>query len=331
MTLFQQFALMATVVLGFTMVAVGSWVSSRISDGVLRSGAGAAALYMTSFLEPNVQSLAERDELSADEQARLDKISDDLALRRHVASIKIWRPDGTIVYSNQKSLVGKKFQIGAIQPALRGKISSAMADLHEDDSEFERRLSIPLYEVFAPLYKSGSGEVIAVGEFYENATDLLGEMTMATRNAWLVVAGSALVMLSALFAIVYRGSTTIERQRALLRERLREQTRLRQNHSALEARMRTALSETARIDEQVQRRLGVELHDGPVQLVSFVLLRLDEMKSALAGVRGSADTIEEVRASASRALKEIRSIASGLLLPGIDDATNPLEAVREDH
>jgi signal transduction histidine kinase len=328
LSLFQQFALMASIVLSFTMITVGSWVSSRIADGVLHSGAGAAALYMTNFLEPNVQSLAALGGLTSEEIARLDKLSEDLALRRHVASIKIWRPDGTIVYSSRKSLMGQRFQTSAIQPALRGKISSAMADLDEDDSEFERRLSIPLYEVFAPLYKSGTGEVIAVGEFYENATDLLGETTVATRDAWLMVALSAFVMLGTLFAIVHRGSTTIERQRALLRERLREQTWLRHRHSTLEAKMRTALSETARIDEQVQRRLGVELHDGPVQLVSFVLLRIDEMRSALTGAHGSSETIEAVRASASQALKDIRSIASGLILPGFHDATEPLGIVR---
>jgi signal transduction histidine kinase len=135
-------------------------------------------------------------------------------------------------------------------------------------------------------------------------------------------------MLGALFAIVYRGSTTIERQRALLKERLREQTWLRHSHSTLEARMRTALSETARIDEQVQRRLGVELHDGPVQLVSFVLLRLDEMRSAPTDPHGSSETLEDIRASASQALKDIRSIASGLILPGVDDASDPHEVVR---
>jgi signal transduction histidine kinase len=135
-------------------------------------------------------------------------------------------------------------------------------------------------------------------------------------------------MLGALFAIVYRGSTTIERQKTLLRERLREQARLRHSHSRIEARMRSALSETARIDEQIQRRLGVELHDGPIQLVSFILLRLDETRGTFAEAHGSSETFEAIRASASQALKDIRSIASGLILPGADDATDPLEVVQ---
>jgi signal transduction histidine kinase len=328
MTLFQQFALAASVVLCFAMIAVGAWMSARIADGVLRAGAGASALYMSSFFEPHIQSLARDGKLTAGDLESLAKVSSDLAARRQVASIKIWRPDGTIIYSTQSKLIGHTFSTTAVEPALRGEIRAAMASLDEEDSEFERNLAIPLYEVIVPLYKSGTGEIIAVGEFYGNAGDLVGEMSAAARSSWLVVAVSALVMLGGLSFIVYRGSGTIERQRELLKERLREQTSLRLAHSALEEKMRNALGKTARIDEQAQRRLGAELHDGPVQLVSFVLLRLDEVRESLVGAKAPTEVVDEVRRSASQALKDIRSIAGGLLLPELDDESNALEAVR---
>jgi len=329
MTLFQQFTLAASFVLCFTMIAVGAWMSSRIADGVLRAGAGAATLYMANVIEPHIQSLADGGRLTAAELESLVKVSNDLAARRQVASIKIWRHDGTIIFSTQSQLIGQRFSNSAIEPALRGEIRAAMADLDDDDSEFERNLSIPLYEVVAPLYRSGTGEIIAVGEFYGNASDLVAEMAAATRNSWLVVAISALGMLGGLFLIVFRGSVTIERQKELLKERLREQTNLRVAHSALEERMRDAMGKTARIDEQAQRRLGAELHDGPVQLVSFVLLRIDEMRDALLSANAPVETVDVIRNSAWQALKDIRSIAGGLLLPELDDGTNPLEVIRK--
>jgi signal transduction histidine kinase len=326
-TLFQQFVIYAFVVLGLTMVAVGTWMSARIEDGVLRSNAGAAAMYMASFVEPHIQSISDGGPLSFDDLVNLDKIGGDFALRRQVMSIKIWKPDGTILFSSRKDLIGRKFNNLAIQPSLKGDISVGIANLDEEDSEFERTLAIPLYEIFAPLYKNGTGKVIAVAEFYESADDLVDE-TATVRNSWLIVGGASLGMFVALFAIVYRGSAKIEQQRSLLQRKLREQASLRRTNSQLEKKMRDALRESARIDDLIQRRLGVELHDGPAQLVSLVLLRLDEISDASEGTSASADIVDNLRGVAAEALKDIRSISNGLFLPSVD-RTNSLVEVLE--
>ena len=133
-TLLQQYVLSMFIVLGLAVIAVGAWMSARIEDGVLRGSAGAAALYMASFVEPHVQSIDDNGVLSSDDLANLAKISSDFALRRRIASIKIWRPDTTILYSTRKDLIGKKFSNVAIQPSLNGEIRVRTADLDEDDS-----------------------------------------------------------------------------------------------------------------------------------------------------------------------------------------------------
>jgi signal transduction histidine kinase len=332
-TLLQQFVISTVVVLGLTMVAVGTWMSAHLEDGALRSGAGAAALYMSSFIEPHIQSIDDGGMLSSDDLANLYKISSDLSLRRHVKSIKIWRPDGTILFSNRQTLIGRKFSSVAIQPSLDGDIRVAMANLNEDDSEFERTLAIPLYEIFAPLYRNGTGKIIAVAEFYRDADELL-DNTTTVRNSWLIVGVSSLGMFLALFAIVYRGSAKIEQQRSLLKRRFREQANLRRANSELERRMRDALTETARIDDLIQRRLGAELHDGPAQLVAFVLLRLDEIGTVSGETLTSAGVIEDLRRVASDALKNIRMISNDLFLPsadGTNDLVEVLKAVTRNH
>jgi signal transduction histidine kinase len=325
-TLFQQFVIYTFVILGLTMVAVGTWMSARIADGVLRSNAGAAALYMASFIEPHIQSINDGGPLSSDDLVNLDKVGGDFAMRRHVMSIKIWQPDGTILFSNRKDLIGRKFNNLAIQPSLKGDISVVIATLDEDDSEFERTLAVPLYEIFAPLYQNGTGKVIAVAEFYQSADDLV-DGTATVRNSWFIVGGSSLGMFIALFAIVYRGSAKIEQQRSLLKRKLREQASLRRTNSQLEKKMRDALRESARIDDLIQRRLGVELHDGPAQLVSLVLLRLDEISNASEGTSASADIVDNLREVAAEALKDIRSISNGLFLPSVDGTNNLVEVL----
>jgi signal transduction histidine kinase len=326
-TLFQQFVIYASVILGLTMIPVGTWMSARIEDGIFRSSAGAAALYMASFVEPHIQSINGGGPLSSDDLANLDKITDVFAQRHHVMSIKIWRPDGTIMFSSQKDLIGRKFSNVEFQPSLKGEIKAGMAILDEDDGHFERTLAVPLYEIFAPLYQIGTGKIIAVAEFYENADDVVDERASTVRTSWLIVGGSSLVMLVALFTIVYRGSAQIEQQRSLLKRKLREQASLRRTNSQLEKKMRDALTESARIDDLIQRRLGVELHDGPAQLVALVLLRLDETRNASKGTSASGAIVDDLRRVASEALKDIRSIANGLFLPSVDDTNNPVEVV----
>jgi signal transduction histidine kinase len=325
-TLFQQFVIYAFVILGLTMIAVGTWMSARIADGALRSNAAAAALYMGSFVEPHIQSIDDGGPLSSDDLVNLDKISGEFVLRRRVMSIKIWQLDGTILFSSRKDLIGRKFSNLAIQPSLKGDISVGIATLDDDDSEFERRLAVPLYEIFAPLYKNGTGKIIAVAEFYQSADELVDETT-TVRNSWLIVGGASLGMFIALFAIVYRGSAKIDQQRSLLKRKLREQAILRRTNSQLEKNMRDALTESARIDDLIQRRLGVELHDGPAQLVSLVLLRLDEIKNASEGTSASADIVDNLRGVAADALKDIRSISNGLFLPSVDGTNNLVEVL----
>lgn len=313
------------------MVALGSWISKRIAGGVLERSAEVGALYMQSILEPHVQSLANGGQLLPAEISTLDAITNNFALRQHVLSIKVWLPDGTIAYSSQKELIGRKFVANEIVPALRGEINGYLSELDDDENVFERTLSVPLYEIYAPIYRSGTGEIIAVGEFYENAERLSNELFKAAVDNWFVVGGSAIAMLLSLFALVYRGSALITRQRTTLKLRLRQQHRLHRTNERLQANVQEALRETARIDHRIQRRLGAELHDGPAQLMTFVLLRLDEIEEGLNAkpdARAAAQhVLELVRRATAEALADLRSISTGLFLPFVDGNGNLLETV----
>jgi signal transduction histidine kinase len=332
LTLFQQFAIAATVVLGFTMIAVGTWISARIVDGVLRSSSESAALYLEGFLEPHIQPLQFGGSLPPESIAKLEEISANLALRRHVLSIKIWLPDGTIAYSSQKDLIGKKFDPKKIRPVFLGETKGDFADNDDEENDFERKLGLPLYEIYAPLHKSGTDQIIAVGEFYENAERLHKEIFAAAVHDWGVIGASAIGMLLVLFAIVHRGSVTIDQQKRALKLRLREQSRLHHINDLLKDKMQKAMRETTRIDGAIQKRIGAQLHDGPAQLMSFVLLRLGEIGTALKAPRdareNSSNLIEEIRGAASDALTDLRSISSGLLLPHIEDKEDIVGVLR---
>jgi signal transduction histidine kinase len=319
----------SSVVLTLSVAAVGGWVGARISDGVLRGTSGAVALYLTNFVEPHIQSIDTDGSPTLEDASRLDAVSELLKSKGRVVSIKIWRPDGTIVYSTQKKLIGKQFPTADILPSLNGTIRAGMADFDDDDSEFERSLSMPLYEIFLPLYKSETEKIIAVAEIYEDARALLRDQAYAVGGAWLVVGSAGLCTLLVLFAIVHRGSLTIRRQRAAIKRRFRDQLRLHRKNDELQSRVREALRKSAQVDDLVQTRIAADLHDGPAQLMSHVLLRLDEVEGHLRDSPSPARAVvQELRGDAKNALMELRAISAGLFLPDIGD-TGDAEKVVE--
>mgnify|MGYP001396359393 CR=1 FL=1 len=276
-SLARQFATSATLVLLPAMLTIGWWVSSRIQEAVTHGAATSAALYMENFVEPLVQELAKGDVISEVNQQKLARLLTDTSLGQKVISFKIWTMGNIIVASNRPELIGKSFEPSpSLRESWKGKFKAEFDHLVDQENEFERKLGVPLLELYIPLRARGGEKVIAVGEFYEKAYELSDELRHAKFNSWLVVAGVTLAMLSALFGIVWRGSQTIEDQRRTLEERVKELTRLLQENGQLRARARRASARASESNEVFLRRLGADLHDGPAQLISLALLRLDE-------------------------------------------------------
>ena len=109
-----------------------------------------------------------------------------------------------------------------------------------------------------------------------------------------------------------------------------ELTRLLDENRRLRAHAHSASARASENNEGYLRRLGADLHDGPGQLISLALLRLDDDHShgAPPGTPGEAGQPGAivlpggdnfcVRAVLIDALKEIRYLAAGLAVPEID-------------
>ncbi|WP_223416281.1 MULTISPECIES: sensor histidine kinase [unclassified Pseudomonas] len=326
-----QFVIAAAVILGLTMFFVGKLVSERIENAAVNSAAEAGAQYMDTFLEPYVQELSRDNNLSAASIQSLDLLTQSRALKQHIVSIKIWRADGTVVYSTNKAITNHKFPMDEITEALKGKVVTDLEELNQDENEFERMLNMPLYEIYAPLRDSNSRKVIAVGEFYEKADSLKREINRVRLQVWVVVGAATLAMLTLLFFIVRRGDKIIQRQQIALRLRLLEQTRLHISNAELQRKMATATQEFSRVNELTLRRIGADLHDGPAQLLTLILIRLDDLAENCSAV--DQESLETIRGAATDALREVRDLSRGLALPEINDLSlvEELQLVAQRH
>ncbi len=241
-----------------------------------------------------------------------------------VAWVKIWRLDGTIVYSNRKGLVGQNFTpSNNFLKAARGTVAAQFEGPHHDEDSTGPAAGIPMLEIYAPVRETNTDRIIAVSEFYEMGDRLKAELNRATALSWIVVGAVTALMMVALSGIVYRGSRTIDEQQEHLQNHIsRLQSLLAQNEE-LSQRVQRAYKRTADINERFLRRIGADLHDGPAQLLSLALLRLDSLAPTLDEVDPGQDgkDLERIRTVLTEAFQEIRNISAGLALPELDNST----------
>ncbi|WP_207063299.1 sensor histidine kinase [Motiliproteus sp. SC1-56] len=314
----QQFALMGSVVLLLGMLVIGFWVSKQIENGVLRNSAAATALFMRSFIEPEVQELGVQANLEPDSEQALTKLLSGTEFSRRVVSVKIWKEGGLVTFSSRKSVAGERFpETDNLKAAWRGEVAAEFDALKDQEDARERDAGIPLLEIYSPLRQNGTGRIIAVAEFYERADQLKAQLNRSILTSWLVVGSVTLLMLAALSGIVVRGSRTIKRQRLALEDQVRHLSELLAQNKDLHWRLQRASRRTVEINERYLRRISADLHDGPAQLLAFALLRLDSLKKRV-GKDGDPKAQEEldlVQSSLSDALGEVRSLCNGLTLP----------------
>ena len=331
LTLPVQFLLACAIVMSIAMALVGTWVAGRIETAVVQNSGVTAALFMESFIAPLSQELAETDSLSPPARQALTEIFAGTALGERVVSYKIWLPDGRIVHASDPALAGQRFPPSAgLRDAAAGRVSASFEDLNDLEDEAEAALGVPLLEVYSPVRRAWTGDVIAVAEFYERADVLAEELHSAQQTGWLVVGGAFLGSALILFGIVQAGGRTIRQQRQALRRQLAETEKVSRQNMHLRQRAVSAAARATAQTERAVRRIGFDLHDGPAQYLSLASLRLD---GAFAAAAAPPEDVGVVRKSLAKALDELRIISRGLALPDLDQLDLPALAARatDDH
>jgi signal transduction histidine kinase len=290
------------------VILTGIWIGNEIESSVLNRTANVTALYVGSLITPRLQNLATSAWLSPDQKAEFDKLITGTSLGEGVVVFKIWSPEGRVLYSLDRTLVGRQFDASEeLQKALDGQVVADMSDLSEPENVSERAQWSHLIEVYAPVRRDLDGQIIAINEFYLLPDALETEIADARLRAWLLIGGLGIVLYLLTAGIVKRGSDTIEQQRKRLEEQVTEL-------ASLHERVLQAASRTTALNEQALRRISADLHDGPAQVLALASLRMD----ALGRASGESADFVIVQDALRDALKEVRAISSGLRLPELE-------------
>ena len=319
---------LALVVVGSAAVA---WVLGQlIETSAINRTTSVTALYVESFVAPELQSLANTSSLTQPEIDSLQSLLSNSPVGHAIVAFRIWSTDGTILYSSPNSqLMGRKFAMdGDRGRAAQGAVTGDISNLTDPENLYERQQWSHLLEIYLPVRASRSSLIIAVAELYQLPDDLEAEVNHDRLVAWGLVAAAALVAYLALARVVNQGSKKIISQESELRERVRQLSALLEQNAGLHDRLRRAAERTTELNELERRRIGSDLHDGPTQTLAFAMLRLDAVESRLeeTGKGGEKDLVD-VRGALADALGEMRTIAAGLRAPELERAS-PAEIVQ---
>jgi len=290
--------------IGVVLLLAGSvWASRQAAqDEALRDARHTTDLMATLLVEPNVGDTL----LAGDAQAidRLDGVLWDRIATAEVMRVKIWAPDGRIVYSDEPRLIGAQYPLSDDdQEALEDGVTRAeLSDLSRPENRYERSEG-PVLEVYRLIHTPAGKPLLF--ETYSSYRDATSRETDIWSRFAPISAGALLILLILQIPLARR---MVSQLRATQRER-----------ELLQAR---ALDTST--DER--RRIAGSLHDGIVQDVSASALLVagaaDRLRSGSA--EHPAGEVADVLGQASTALREsvgsLRSLLVEIYPPNLERA-----------
>lgn len=338
LTLTLKFAIAASFVVAIGMMVIGNWVSGRIQEGVVNTAAAAEAVYVEKYITPHLQELAHAAAISEENKLALDRLLTPTAVGKPILAFRIWKGGNVLVYSDRKKYLGTAFpETSALARAWKGSIVGEFDHLTEEHSAGHPMLGAPVLEIYAPVYEHGTNRIIALAETYELAPTLRQELTRAQMQSWFTVGAVSLAIIGCLFGIVHNGSRTIQLQRISLEQRIAELSRVLAENTDLRQRVDYANQRMAEANERLLRRIGSDLHDGPVQLLGLALLKLDDLCDEIEemdkGMLANTDSPEVMRMALTETLQEIRQLSAGLAPPDVESLSigDTLRTVARKH
>jgi two-component system NarL family sensor kinase len=229
-----------------------------------------------------VEPLLTSDDLDRDELEKVNAAVNDVVLQGSLVRVKIWRGDGTIIYSDEDRLINQQFELGPeeLEVLADGGVGAEVSDLSQPENRFET--GSKLLEVYSRAETTTGTSLLYETYFrYKGVSDV-------GRELWSLFAPITLGALIVLELVQIPLAWSMARR---LHASQQEQERL----------LRHALDAS----DAERRRIASDLHDGVVQELAGVSLAL-----AAQGRLETIDPQQVVQASASvrASIKSLRSL-----------------------
>ncbi|MEO8639837.1 MAG: EAL domain-containing protein [Chloroflexota bacterium] len=215
-----------------TALAVSASASNNLEAGATAEAVSAVKAVVYAYVDP----LLSTDLLSSPDADTAASINHQLELLTGSGSIlriKVWSPEGTVVFSDLPALRGRTFEIESdLAEALEGHTEADIGNAVADENVFELGFDKKLLEIYLPIGAKGE-EPVGAYEIYQDATELEALLARTRQEIFLIVGGIGLVLLIALYLAFHGANRLVAELSGRLR---RSETRFRslvQNSSDL--------------------------------------------------------------------------------------------------
>jgi signal transduction histidine kinase len=311
--IFAQVLAGAAVVVVFVSV-VGAFASGRLAERqAVNDAARVTDLLADAVVQPALDDALVKGDAAA--VARFDTVVRAHVLGRSVVRVKLWTPDGRIVYSDDAQAIGLTFPFDGEEQRLltHPTILAQVSDLGRPENRFEQGLG-KLLEVYRPVWTpTGQPLLFETYSQYSTVTDRSGQLWRGFAG---VTLSSLLLLVVLLVPILWR-----------LLDRLKQTQQQREG----------LLQHAVDASDQERRRIAGSLHDGVVQelaATSFVVAGAAEQADRdgaaelAGGLRSAAAAVRQSIGGLRSLLVDIYppNLASAGLEPALQDLAESLRA-----
>jgi signal transduction histidine kinase len=246
---------------------------------------------------------------------KLDDLVQGEVLSNSVIRVKVWSRDGTILYSDQPQLIGKRYQLAPDEKELfaKGGAEAELSDLSRPENRFERQ-ERKLLEAHTPIRTPDGHQVLF--ETYQRFSSVSANGARLLKALAPPLLGGLLVLLLFQMPLAWRLAG-----------------RLQRGHREREALLASAIEAST----EERRRIASDLHDGVVQDLAGVAFGLAPLAEDAdrRGADGDARVLHNSIAHLRQGVRDLRTLLveihpprleSAGLAPALSDLLSPLEA-----
>jgi len=279
-TAFLLAGLIAVAVIGFAMVVV---LRHQTDREAITEAKALTQVEANDVVAPYLVDAALRP---GPARAALDREVHAHVLNADVVRVKVWSSDGTILYSDEPTLIGQRYPLGADeQAALTGRAAAEISNLTAPENVAERHFG-KLLEVYLGV-RTPSGRQLLFETYhrYQSITDSSNRLLVRSLPALL---GGLLLLYLIQAPLAY-----------LLARRLRQ---------AQDQREQAFVEALATADRE-RRRVASDLHDGVVQGIAAISYRLAATahEAERDGAIGAAGAMREMGVHLRHWVRELRT------------------------
>jgi two-component system, NarL family, sensor kinase len=225
-----------------------------------------------------------------------------------VVRVKIWGPDGKVLYSDVSQLIGNRYHLGDDEQEIlrNGGAEAELSDLSKPENRYERQYGKLLEAYTQVRTPNGTRLLFEIYQPFDAVNTAAGELRLPL--VLLLVGGLALLLLS---------------QVPLAWSMAR---RLQRGHHDREALLANAIEAS----DQERRRIASDLHDGVVQDIAGVAFGLSPLaeEAARRDDERSAGVLRGAMATLRQGVRDLRTLLVEIHPPSLESAG--LEAALSD-